>query len=67
MLAQLSHDLPGGRLPERAWRDTTMGVDVGTRFHYRISAMGEGERPYIRAMGAVGRISSSRSESFASP
>ncbi len=54
MLDQLSHELPGGLLPDKAWRDTTMGVDVGSRFHYRISAVTGDDRPYIRAMGAVG-------------
>jgi hypothetical protein len=54
MLLQLSHDLPNGRLPEKDWRDTTMGVDVGSRFHYRISSTAAGdERVYVRAMGAV--------------
>lgn len=54
MLQQLSHELPGGRLPEDAtWRQTTMGVDVGARLHYRISATGPDGARYIRDMGAV--------------
>lgn len=54
MLKKLSADLPGGRLPENViWKQTTMGIDVGKRFHYRISSTGpDGER-YVRAMGAV--------------
>jgi hypothetical protein len=38
MLGQLSHDLPGGVLPVTSWAETTMGVDPGARFHYRVSA-----------------------------
>lgn len=53
MLKQLSHELDSGQLPAGPWRQTTMGVDVGARFHYRISSTGpDGER-YIRKMGAV--------------
>src|SRR6185369_9499574 len=53
MLRQLSHELPGGELPEMQWRKTTMGVDVGTRLHYRISSTGEDGKRYVREMGAV--------------
>lgn len=38
MLVQCAADLPGGHVPTvGAWRDVTMGVDVGARFHYRVS------------------------------
>lgn len=53
MLAALSHDLDGGVLPALTWRDTTMGIDVGTRFHYRVSSVGDDGRRYVRAMGSV--------------
>lgn len=53
MLAQLSAELPGGVLPEGPWRQTTMGVDVGKRFHYRISSTGPDGARYVRKMGAV--------------
>lgn len=54
MLAGLSHDLENGLLPVVAWRDTTMGVDVGSRFHYRVSSPGPGGLRYVRAIGSVG-------------
>lgn len=53
MLATLSHDLANGRLPEVQWRDTTMGIDVGSRHHYRISSVGPNGLRYVRRMGAV--------------
>jgi hypothetical protein len=53
MLSALSHDLPGGRLPEDRWTVTTMGVDVGARFHYRISALGADRVRTVLAMGSV--------------
>lgn len=54
MLGQLSHELPGGLLPPfERWRKTTMGVDIGSRLHYRISATGPDNQRYVRAMGAV--------------
>lgn len=54
MLAGLSHDLPGGVLPDLPWYDTTMGLDVGSRFHYRISSRAPGdEKRYVRTMGSV--------------
>lgn len=53
MLQQLSAQLPGGRLPAGPWRNTTMGVDVGARFHYRVSSLGPDGARYVRAMGAV--------------
>lgn len=55
MLDLLSTDLEHGRLPRHAiWKRVTMGVDVGLRLHYRISAELErgGER-YVIAMGHV--------------
>jgi len=53
MLTQLSHALIGGALPSGPWRQTTMGVDVGARLHYRISSTGPDGARYIRAMGSV--------------
>lgn len=53
MLAQLSAELPGGQLPDGPWRQTTMGVDVGARFHYRVSATGPDGARVVRAMGSV--------------
>jgi hypothetical protein len=54
MLAQLAVDLPGGELPGgMKWRDTTMGVDVGARFHFRISSTGTDGIRYVRLMGSV--------------
>jgi hypothetical protein len=51
MLAGLSHELPNG-LPRFAiWSQTSMGVDVGKYYHYRISSTGPDKRRYIRAMG----------------
>lgn len=55
MLAVLSSALPGGELPSvGAWRNVTMGVDVGARFHYRISGTQDGRRR-VRAMGTVAK------------
>jgi phage terminase large subunit GpA-like protein len=53
MLGQLSHRLPGGVLPDGAYRDPTMGVDVGSRFHYRVSGLDQDGRVTVVAMGAV--------------
>lgn len=54
MLKKLSAELEGGRLPQGvAWRNVTMGVDVGARFHYRISGEGPGKRRYVLAAGSV--------------
>lgn len=54
MLAALSHELAHHKLPENVtWRDTTMGVDVGSRHHYRISSIGPGGFRYVLRMGAV--------------
>ncbi|MGE3267099.1 MAG: terminase gpA endonuclease subunit [Chloroflexota bacterium] len=52
-LAALSHELPNGLLPDLSWHSTTMGVDVGTRFHYRVSSTGSDGHRYVRAMGSV--------------
>jgi hypothetical protein len=41
MLARLSAELPGGVLPDAQWRATTMGVDVGSRFHYRVTCLAQ--------------------------
>jgi hypothetical protein len=54
MLSQLSVELPNGRLPEGvAWTKTTMGVDGGKRYHYRISSVGPDGARYVRKMGAL--------------
>lgn len=53
MIDRLSANLAGGRVPDGAWRQTTMGVDVGSRFHYRVSAIGADGNRVVRAMGAV--------------
>lgn len=53
MLLKLAAELPNGRLPNVAWRSTTMGIDVGARFHYRITSLGPDGWPYVRAMGAA--------------
>jgi len=53
MLQQLSAALPNGRLPDGPWRDATMGVDVGSRFHFRVSAIGPENARYVLDMGAV--------------
>ncbi len=54
MLKRLSAELEGGRLPAGPWHTTTMGVDVGSRYHYRVSSVGPGAKTYVRAMGSVG-------------
>jgi hypothetical protein len=56
MLAQLCARLPNGQLPawtNADWTDTTMGVDVGARMHYRVSSTGPDGQRYVRAMGSV--------------
>lgn len=53
MLAGLSYDLPGGRLPAQRLHTPTMGVDIGTRLHYRVSGAGDDGRRYVTAMGSV--------------
>jgi phage terminase large subunit GpA-like protein len=52
MLLQLAASLPGGALPSGPWSSVTMGVDVGARFHYRISATGPERARYVLTMGA---------------
>jgi len=53
MLKKLSADLPGGKLPAVEWSRTTMGVDVGSRFHYVIESTGSDGKRYVRAAGNV--------------
>lgn len=53
MLGKLSADLPGGLLPDCRWNDPTMGVDVGARFHYRVSGLDPYGIPHVLAMGSV--------------
>lgn len=52
MLAQLSASIPDG-LPKGPWRDTTLGCDIGSRLHYRISSIGPDGGIYVRAMDSV--------------
>lgn len=54
MLSKLSADLPGGILPDGPWAEPTMGVDVGSRFHYRVTARDQYNRTCVLAMGSVG-------------
>lgn len=53
MLGKLSADLPGGLLPSCRWTDPTMGVDVGSRFHYRVTGTDPYGVPHVLAMGSV--------------
>ena len=53
MLIGLSASLADGQLPSANWTQVTMGVDVGARFHYRISASGPEKARYVLAMGAA--------------
>jgi hypothetical protein len=53
MLKQLSAPLDHGRLPAGPWTDVTMGVDVGARYHYRVSGTGPDKRRCVLVMGAV--------------
>ncbi|HEX8708037.1 MAG TPA: terminase gpA endonuclease subunit [Pyrinomonadaceae bacterium] len=54
MLKQLSVSLPNGMLPAGVvWRDGTLGVDGGKRYHYRVSGTGPDGRRYVLAMGAL--------------
>lgn len=46
--AAIVHPLPAG-----PWTRTTMGVDVGARFHVRISSEAPDRRRYVRYSGAV--------------
>jgi hypothetical protein len=57
MILQLSSGLETGhlpRIPSTAWRDVTLGVDIGARLHWKCSATGPDGRRYVRAVGAVG-------------
>lgn len=53
MLKQLSAELDNGLLPAGPWTNVTMGVDVGARYHYRISGTGPDKKRYVLAMGSV--------------
>jgi hypothetical protein len=58
MLAQLSAALPDGQMPDGPWKDTTMGIDVGTRLHYRISSVNVADgHIYVRDMNSVPNFS----------
>jgi hypothetical protein len=55
MLDRLPMDLPNHKLPKNAqWQRVTMGIDVGTRLHYRIS--GELEREGQRIVIDMGVV-----------
>jgi hypothetical protein len=54
MLKQLSVGLPNGLVPTGVeWTDTTMGVDGGARYHYRISSVHPNGKRIVRQMGAL--------------
>lgn len=56
MLHRLYAELPGGRLPQGRPQNVTMGVDVGARLHFRISATFAGYiKPIVISMGSVSR------------
>jgi hypothetical protein len=38
---------------ETTWRHTTLGVDVGSRFHYRLSSVAADGQRYVRLAGSV--------------
>lgn len=53
-ILQLASPLENGRLPNWStshWKDATMGVDVGFRKHWKVSATGADGRRYVRAVG----------------
>lgn len=50
MLASLSLQIPRGN-PRTLWTKTSMGVDVGKYFHYRITGTAADGKRYVRAMG----------------
>jgi hypothetical protein len=51
-ILSLDAELPGGRL-RGTHREITMGVDVGARFHYRVSGLAQDGRVDVLAMGSV--------------
>jgi hypothetical protein len=51
MMQALDDDLDGGRLPQTIWTKTTMGVDVGKVYNYKITSAGPDGRRYVRAIG----------------
>jgi hypothetical protein len=54
MMRLLSVELENGRLPAYSWHNVTMGVDVGAKYNYRISATGPDGKRYVIAMGVAG-------------
>lgn len=53
-MMQALNDLDGGRLPaDVLWSRTTMGIDVGAVFNYRISSTGPDGIRYVRAIGTA--------------
>lgn len=55
LMAALDHNLPGGEAPATGpWLNPTMGVDVGARFHFRVSAThAPTGRRVVREMGGA--------------
>ena len=56
MLIQCEALLDGGKLPNNGdgpWRDTVLGVDIGARNHYRVTAIGPDGQECVRDMGSV--------------
>lgn len=60
MLQALTHELDGGLLPDElprdtpwTWKNTSLGVDIGARLHYRVTSEGSDGAIYVRAMGSV--------------
>lgn len=53
MLLKLFAGLPNGRLPESRWLAVTMGVDVGSRFHYWIEGTSETGLRCVLDVGTV--------------
>lgn len=56
LIAQLAANLENGRLPRlkpSQWRDPTMGVDIGSKWHFKVSAMAPDGRRMTLAIGSV--------------
>lgn len=53
-LLQLSSPLEHGKLPAGHWRDATMGVDIGFKKHWKVSAVATSDsRRYTLGVGSV--------------
>lgn len=53
MIYSLDAELDGGILPRWNYLNVTMGVDVGARFHYRVSGVGPTGQTDVIAMSSV--------------